>query len=61
MEGAAALYDLSDNFHQRHFLSSFVKLQCAARLKSINRRFLRQESRPRHRRVPLRYRGFVKF
>src|SRR5262249_19693222 len=32
---------LFDNFYHRHFLLSFVKLQCAARLKSINRYCLR--------------------
>ena len=57
---SSPLHFLSYNFHHCHFLFSFVKFQCATRFQSINRRFPHQEPCPRHRRVPLNYRGFVK-
>ena len=57
---SSPLHSLSYNFHHRHFLLSLVKFQDATRFQSINRRFPHQEPCPRHRRVPLNYRGFVK-
>ena len=58
---SSPLHFLSYNFHHCHFLFSFVKFQCATRFQSINRRFPHQEPCPRHRRVPLSHRRFVKF